>query len=170
MRARSTKRKLFSFLTSHLKPRSFRRGEKGFEVKGFTLIEVTVASTIFVIGILCVLELFPQGMRGLRSQMQTTAEGVVLFAVRKSVQQTIQEKSNNYFKNHFWEKNKLYRTKNPLLKEGLFKIDALMEEGQPLFDFEYFVTVKEDQGSYLVQLTLKDLSDFDYEKKYQTRV
>ena len=137
--------------------------------KGFTLLEVTVATTIFLVGVLFVISLFPQGLRGIKNQEHRMAEGIVLYSVRRSVQQVI-ETSEDYFEDRFWEKNTSYEVSNPMLTEGLFKVDPYTQEGMSLFDFEYNIQISENHRSHLLQLILNDMSDFDYQKGYETRV
>lgn len=91
--------------------------------QGFTLLEVTVAITVFVIGVLSVFSLFPQGVGALQKNSKATFMSMAAWSLKQGVEDVWRRQGESFFTDQFWQQHATYSLSNELVQEGLFELD-----------------------------------------------
>ncbi len=132
--------------------------------KGFTLLEVTVAMTVFLVGVMAVFPLFPQGVMSL----QRTSKDVYLVMIAQSLRNGIRDayvrEGKEYFTDQFWKQHAHYAIDNSLVQEGLFVLDPLDVgfKEKPLMAIDYEAAFEDVQGELVLKVKLIDRASYEH--------
>ena len=135
--------------------------------QGFTLLEVTVALTIFSVGLIALLSLFPHGVRVLKRDVHDQMTHVAAYSVARS----IQAKGKTNLDMNFFDRIQSYRSDNENLNTGIFVLNGQTGKDSPLFDIEYKISEFHVQKNhYSADIVLKNKDNIDGQYTYQSAV
>ncbi|OED37377.1 hypothetical protein AB834_01790 [PVC group bacterium (ex Bugula neritina AB1)] len=130
---------------------------KRFPRKGFTLLEMAVAMTVFSVGILSVFSLFPQGAMSMDTLWKKISMDMATFSLYRNIHDLV----NQGRQGASLEQERDFSLENPFVQEGLFLLQPETDERVEyrLFDLSYKIEMKEDDGEKKLNLKV-------YEKNF----
>ena len=126
--------------------------------KGFTLLEVVVAISVLLVGVLGALSLLPQGVSTLHRSTTGLVVNMTMMSFQRGIRDTYQDRGIAFFTSTFWNNNVRYSLNNPLNEEGLFVLNpnVLPFQEQSLVEVDCFATMVEEADGVRLNMRLNE--------------